>query len=64
MARPVSFLGQGKEIKDPQNEMCILCAAVVFNAPSINPPIKKYANEGECMVQAAAAAFLLSEAAR
>jgi hypothetical protein len=42
--------------------MCILCAAVVFNAPSINPPIKKYANEGECMVQAAAA-FLLSEAA-
>jgi hypothetical protein len=62
MARPVSFLGQGKEIKDAPNEICILCATVVFNAPSIDPPIKKYANEGVCMVQAAAA-FLLLEAA-
>jgi hypothetical protein len=60
MARPVSFLGQGKEIKDAPNEICILCATVVFNAPSIDPPIKKYANEEVCMVQAAAA-FLLPE---
>jgi hypothetical protein len=42
--------------------MCILCATVVFNGPSIDPPIKKYANEGVCRVQAAAT-FLLSEAA-
>jgi hypothetical protein len=41
MAHPVSFLGQEKEIKDAPNEMCILCATVVFNAPSIDPPIKK-----------------------
>jgi hypothetical protein len=51
MARPVSFLGQGKEIKDAPNKICILCATVVFNAPSIDPPIKKYANEEVCMVK-------------
>jgi hypothetical protein len=53
MARPVSFLRQGKEIKDAPNKICILCATVVFNAPSIDPPIKKYANEEVCMVKAA-----------